>query len=256
MPFRHLASRKRKESVASARPNCPEQCGAVCLGLAAANRRRPWGGRTGGSPRQAGRVGSYSVLCLRGRHQQRTSRLCAAGLPISRHAYCTARVRVRARALRGGGRRGGAPAGGAPRARPVIERVSGGSCSAARSAQSTRCASWSGRSGPSRPSANARGGAIDAVRGWCAGLRRGVKRLTSARVHASSAASEVRDVELAHAGHRRRSGAVGVAAGRPKRGSAHFCTMHSRRCGGAAGAALGETPPSLCPNVGAPTEVK
>ena len=49
----HLASRKRKESVASARPHCPEQCGAVCPGLAAANRRRPWGGRTGGSPRQA-----------------------------------------------------------------------------------------------------------------------------------------------------------------------------------------------------------
>ena len=48
-----LASRKRKESVASARPHCPEQCGAVCPGLAAANRRRPWGGRTGGSPRQA-----------------------------------------------------------------------------------------------------------------------------------------------------------------------------------------------------------
>ena len=48
-----LASRKRKESVASARPHCPGQCGAVCPGQAAAKRRRPWGGRTGGSPRQA-----------------------------------------------------------------------------------------------------------------------------------------------------------------------------------------------------------
>ena len=151
---------------------------------------------------------------------------------------------MRARALRGGGRRGGAPAGGAPRARPVIERVSGGSCSAARSAQSTRCASWSGRSGPSRPSANARGGAIDAVRGWCAGLGRGVKRLTSAIVHASSAASEVRDVELAHTGHRRRSGAVGVEAGRPRRAPRISARCISRRCGAAAGPALGETSPS------------
>ena len=151
------------------------------------------------------------------------------------------------------GRRGGAPAGGAPRARPVIERVSGGSWSAARSARSTRCASLSGRSVPSRPSANARGGAIDAVRGWCAGLGRGVKRLTSAIVHASSAASEVRDVELAHTGHRRRSGAVGVEAGRPRRAPRISARCISRRCGAAAGPALGETSPCASPNVRAPT---
>ena len=97
---------------------------------------------------------------------------------------------------------------------------------------------------PSRPSANARGGAIDAVRGWCAGLGRGVKRLTSAIVHASSAASEVRDVELTHTGHRRRSGAVGVEAGRPRRAPRISARCISRRCGAAAGPALGETSPS------------
>ena len=101
-----------------------------------------------------------------------------------------------------------------------------------------------GRSVPSRPSANARGGAIDAVRGWCAGLGRGVKRLTAAIVHASSAASEVRDVEHAHTGHRRRGGAVGVEAGRRRRAPPHFCTMHFTRCGGAGGAEVGETSPS------------
>ena len=55
-------SRKRKESVASARPHCPEQCGAVCPGLAAANRRRPRGWAHGRQPEASyGRVGSYSV---------------------------------------------------------------------------------------------------------------------------------------------------------------------------------------------------
>ena len=91
------------------------------------------------------------------------------------------------------------------------------------------------------------------MRGWCAGLGRGVKRLTPAIVHASSAASEVRDVELTHTGHRRRSGAVGVEAGRPRRAPRISARCISRRCGGAAGPALGETPPSGCPNVGAPT---
>jgi hypothetical protein len=71
------------------------------------------------------------------------------------------------------------------------------------------------------------------VRGWCAGLGRGVKRLTAAIVHASSAASEVRDVEHAHTGHRRRGGAVGVEAGRRTRARTRVARARGKKCGSA-----------------------
>ena len=151
---------------------------------------------------------------------------------------------MRPRALRGGGRRGGAPAGGAPRAMTCH------------------------RAGVWRKLVSSPIGAIDEMRfvsrspGTLSAICQRAKRRhrRSARLvcgtgprrqaaHVSQSSRVVRRIGGAGCRARPQRASEAKRRGRSRsraaqKGSAHFCTTHARRCGGAAGAAVGETSPS------------